>query len=579
MTSPDDCPSGAGAAPAPAEFRPNSLALLNEALHALRHGDSAHLQALCSTHPDSADLRHLAALSAAGLPASAPAHQALERAWEHHAADRLCLARFAYQTALAIDPADREALSGFGILRMRLDDIPGSLTALTRAATLLDPTLLAADLHRADRELAIRFGILATRVLSMLAGSITTAADVATVLSRLARPFRHAAGLYRELGMLAARRAVDRMKDGDPVQAITLGRLAVILDPGLPEAYSNLGYSSEMAGRYAQAYRPYLCGALANTDPSRRAYAYLMLKHLCFRLGLWEQFAELLPHKRNYGPLTWWNTLHPAPLWDGTLKPGTSILIYAESGFGDVIQCIRYADYFHAHGMEVHVACDRRLVSLCRLVPGATTVQAPPCRIGRVDWRVWSFDLFYMIERDPARTFKADGYLDLTRGPEVGPVLERRPGDLLVGIKWTTTDPAKDLPPDAFARLRLHPGIRFISLQPEPPPAGSALAVERPLDGFFDDAEESFLVTARVVGQLDLVITADSVIAHLAGALGIETWVALKGVPDWRWMVERDDSPLYDSLTLFRQPLGESSWDSVFEALEAAMRRRIAAGV
>ena len=564
--------------PAPAEFRPMSPALLHEALHAVRHGDAARLQALCSAHPDSADLRHLAALGAAGLPVRVPPQQALERAWEHHAGNRLLLARMAYRAALAVDPADREALSGLGVLRMHLDDIPGSLTALTRAATLLGPTLLAADLHQADRELGIRFGILATRTLTMLAEAIGTAADVATVLSRLAPPFRHAAGFYRELGMLAARRAVGRMKEGDPVQAVALGRLAVILDPGLSEAYSNLGYASEMAGRYAEAYRPYLRGALTNTDASRRAYAYLMLKHLCFRLGLWDQFAALLPHKRNYGPLTWWNTLHPAPLWDGTLKPGTSILIYAESGFGDVIQCIRYADYFHAHGMEVHVACDRRLVSLCRLVPGATTVQALPCRIGRVDWRAWSFDLFYMIERDPARSFKAEGYLDLARGAEVGPVLERRPGELLVGVKWTTTDPAKDLPPDAFTRLRLHPGIRFVSLQPEPPPAGSTLAVERPLDGFFGDAEESFLITARVIGQLDLVITADSVIAHLAGALGVETWVGLKAVSDWRWMVERDDSPLYDSLTLFRQPLGDTGWDRVFDALEAAMRRRVAAG-
>lgn len=578
MISPDARPSGTGPTPAPAERRAIAPALLDAALHAVRHGDAARLQALCRAHPDSADLRHLAALSAAGTPAGIPLRQALERAWEHHAGDRLLLARMAYRTALAVDPANREALSGLGILRMRLDDIPGGLTTLTRAANLLGPTLVAADLHQADHELAIRFGILAGRALSMLAESIGTAADVAMVLARLAHPFRHAAGFYRELGMLAARRAVSRMKDGDPIQAIALGRLAVILDPGLPEAYSNLGYASELAGRYAEAYRPYLCGALANTDPSRRAYAYLMLKHLCFRLGLWDQFAALLPHKRNYGPLTWWNTLHPAPLWDGTLTPGTSILIYAESGFGDVIQCIRYADYFHAHGMEVHVVCDRRLVSLCRLVPGATTVQALPCRIGRVDWRAWSFDLFYMIERDPARTFKADGYLDLVRGPEVGPVLERRPGELLVGIKWTTTDPAKDLPPDAFARLRLHPAIRFVSLQPEPPPADSALAVERPLEGFFGDAEESFLVTARVIGQLDLVITADSVIAHLAGALGVETWVALKAVPDWRWMVERDDSPLYDSLTLFRQPLGDTGWDSVFDALETAMRRRLAAG-
>ena len=89
----------------------------------------------------------------------------------------------------------------------------------------------------------------------------------------------------------------------------------------------------------------------------------------------------------------------------------------------------------------------------------------------------------------------------------------------------------------------------------------------------FDDGPDAFLDTAAIMRTCDLVITADTAPAHLAGALGVPAWVALKHVPDWRWFLGRADSPWYPSLRLFRQP-ATGDWASVFEAMEAELISR-----
>ena len=92
----------------------------------------------------------------------------------------------------------------------------------------------------------------------------------------------------------------------------------------------------------------------------------------------------------------------------------------------------------------------------------------------------------------------------------------------------------------------------------------------------FDAGDDAFLDTAAVMANLDLVISADSSIAHLAGALGRPIWLALKHVPDWRWMLDRSDSPWYPTMRLFRQRTRDD-WRSVFSDIEDALRERIGA--
>jgi hypothetical protein len=121
-----------------------------------------------------------------------------------------------------------------------------------------------------------------------------------------------------------------------------------------------------------------------------------------------------------------------------------------------------------------------------------------------------------------------------------------------------------------FERLATIPGVRLISLQKgDALSQGRDLAVEV-LGGDFDAGAQAFLDSAAVMTHLDLVITCDTALAHLAGALGRPTWVALKHVPDWRWLLDRTDSPWYPSMRLFRQSR-RGDWDGVFAAMHSAL--------
>jgi len=149
-----------------------------------------------------------------------------------------------------------------------------------------------------------------------------------------------------------------------------------------------------------------------------------------------------------------------------------------------------------------------------------------------------------------------------------------------IGIAWQGLEQVmglegKSFPLAALAGIAALPDVRLISLQKgdgaqqlDHLPGG--MAVER-YD--FDESPDAFLDTAAMTRACDLVITADTAPAHVAGALGVSAWVALKHVPDWRWFLGRDDSPWYPDMTLFRQP-ATGDWDSVFAAMAAVLISR-----
>lgn len=555
---------------------------LLSALAALERNDRDTAQALCTSHPADPGLQavtdwlakrdgqevsgFLPALLAGRVATAIP--PALSQAMlqeflalgqfglTQHGAGRRDLADLAYRAVLAIDPLQRECMAMMGALLAQDGDMPGAGVWLVRHH----------DLHGPSPEVSSNLSIVVKHSIRTMGDPPQDEAGLLAMVRMLIDKFRHVDGAYRQAALQAGSVASSRLTKGCFDDALRISRLALALDPAMADVWSNTGYALEFSGKPQDSVIPYRRGMQAQSDPSRHAYASLMLLHVSMRLGQWHRFAELLPDKHNYEPLAWWRHFHPAPVWDGTIRPGAHILILGESGFGDVIQCVRYAGWFSRRGMRVSFICDRRLKALCALADGVSTVYTLQDRVPMTDWRALSFDLFYMLERDPERPFGDAPYIDLSRSDDPGPMLERRPGEILVGLKWMTTAAEKDLPEELLASLRVAPGIRFVSLQPEPPADPAVLDVERPLDGFFADAETSFLRTAQVIRQLDLVITADSVIAHLAGAIGAKTWVALRTVPDWRWLLDRTDSPLYPSLTLFREPSG-GGWEPVVAAM------------
>ena len=143
---------------------------------------------------------------------------------------------------------------------------------------------------------------------------------------------------------------------------------------------------------------------------------------------------------------------------------------------------------------------------------------------------------------------------------------------LKIGIFWkgTMTDPARIIPLSCFESLAGLPGVQFVSLQ-----KGAGVEQLQDVAGRLPVTElgsrlDDFMDTAAVLMNLDLVITCDTAVAHLAGALGVPVWVGIPFVPDWRWLLDRDDSPWYPAMRLFRQKtLGD--WASVFEEIKAAL--------
>ena len=157
---------------------------------------------------------------------------------------------------------------------------------------------------------------------------------------------------------------------------------------------------------------------------------------------------------------------------------------------------------------------------------------------------------------------------------------------LKIGICWQCSrvgdvDLGRSFPLISFYKISLMEGVRLFSLQKG---EGEDQLKSRPekmrVEAFnsdFDSGTQSFLDTAAVMMNLDLIITSDTAIAHLAGALGRPTWVALKYMPDWRWMLERTDSPWYPTMRLFRQKQ-PGDWASVFHEIELALLALLDAG-
>jgi hypothetical protein len=293
--------------------------------------------------------------------------------------------------------------------------------------------------------------------------------------------------------------------------------------------------------------------------------------------------------QRGWPEYQWrWRTKHliprrfPQPAWAGEPLTGKAILLHAEQGLGDTIQFVRYASLVKQHDATVIMECPKPLLALLEGCAGvdqlvgqgddlpAFDVHAPLLSVPGI--------LNTSLETIPARIpylFARPLLLEQWRRTLIG--LD----GFKIGITWQGSpkfrgDCFRSIPLRCFAPLARIPGVRLISLQKG---AGAEQLAE--VQGLFSVAElgsrlPDFIDTAAVMKNLDLVITSDTGPAHLAGALGVPVWVALSFAPDWRWLLDRSDSPWYPTMRLFRQTeLGH--WPAVFEEIAGALRERLPA--
>ena len=275
-------------------------------------------------------------------------------------------------------------------------------------------------------------------------------------------------------------------------------------------------------------------------------------------------------------------TVLPQPRWDGSDLQGKTILLRAEQGLGDTLHFIRYAALVKQRGGTVVVACQKPLLRLLQTCPGIDRLVVRGTELPPFDVQAPLLSLPGIFQTAltsiPARVpyvFADAGLVEHWRQR-----LATLPG-FKVGIAWQGNPQVSKVQPHfiplgAFEPLARLPEVQLISLQKGP--GAEQLTTLNPAFpvtdlGTLDEAAGPFMDTAAIVKNLDLVISADTVTAHLAGALGVPTWVALPFFPDWRWLLDREDSPWYPTLRLFRQA-ETGGWPSVFARMTAALAHR-----
>lgn len=365
---------------------------------------------------------------------------------------------------------------------------------------------------------------------------------------------------------------------GKLAEGIRCFERALEVRPDFAEALSNLGNVFMVQGRrteamvcYDQALRMRPDYAQAHTN---RALARLAAGRF---EEAWPEYEWRwkCPDFKQHG--------HELPLWDGSPLEGRTLLVHAEQGLGDTLQFARYVPLVAARGGRVIFEVQKPLAPLVQQsgMPGvigkgeplpACDVQIPLMSLPLVfgtTYHTIPHEVPY-LSADPRLV---EQWRDTLSGSH----------ELQVAIAWQGSityraDRFRSIPLGHFARLALE-GVELVSLQKGIGSEQAGNLTNRFALREFGDALDrdhgAFMDTAAIMKCVDLVITSDTSVAHLAGALGVPTWVALPLAPDWRWHTDRDDSPWYPTMRLFRQTTFDD-WSTVFERLAQALRDELA---
>jgi tetratricopeptide (TPR) repeat protein len=354
-------------------------------------------------------------------------------------------------------------------------------------------------------------------------------------------------------------------------------RRALELQPDSPESHRSLGGALALQGKLDEAVAAYRHALRLNPDQAEAHWnlGLTLLTQGRYREG-WPEF-EWIWKVRN----SWDLPHYDRPAWDGAPLQGRTILLHVEQGLGDTLFFIRYARLVQQRGGRTVVQCQPRLVRLLSRCAGIDLLlpQKAPLPPYDVHASLQSLPGLFGTDRDsiPAEVpyLGADPDLVVSWRRRLAKVRGLRVGICWQGDLRHLWDRHRSIALSQFEPLARVEGVQLISLQKGPGCEQlAALGGRFPvlsLGPDLDEAAGGFMDTAAVLQSLDLVITADSALAHLAGALARPVWVALAFAADWRWLHSRSDSPWYPTARLFRQPaLG--AWEEVFHHMAGELR-------
>lgn len=401
----------------------------------------------------------------------------------------------------------------------------------------------------------------------------------------------------------------DQHKYHDAVDAY---RRALALQPKFPIALNNLGNTLRYVHEYDEADRCFQAAIDLKPDYinayKNRGTLHVWTGKLELGQKYYEQALSINPNEaelhRNLGVIyllqgryaEGWREYRwrwqvgdlrrpniPAPLWDGGSLQGRSILLSAEQGLGDTLHFVRFAAILREQGANPIVYCQPPLLALLQNNPQLGAIYPNNLELDRpVDVQCSLLDVADILGISASNVPADVPYL--TPAASLCNYWQRRfpkpTGSFRIGLAWQgnpdhQADAFRSIPLSYFEPLAsvsgdAAEGIELLSLQTGFGAEqianwqGKLPLMQLPAD--VDKSSGAFMDTAAIMQSLDLVITSDTAIAHLAGAMGIPTWIALGYVPDWRWLLDRSDSPWYPSVRLFRQKqMGD--WSSAFTAI------------
>lgn len=367
----------------------------------------------------------------------------------------------------------------------------------------------------------------------------------------------------------------------DHVRAVGAFERAIELQPQSADSYYNLGKSCYQLERVERAHR--LFERAVEIDPrdynswNNLGKCRKELNRLAESIEAYNRAVEIAPDyalarygralsllaagklTEGFQEFEWrWRAISPRqlaqPMWDGTNAPDKTLFIHAEQGFGDAVQMVRFTALVRKRVGRIILECRPELARLFQYSDCADVVLPYGSMNQPFDYFIpmMSLPRALGITRD-----NIPGEMPYLRTPQRELNRGAATDNLKVGIAWAGNpnhpqDAARSIPLQLLSPLLQVAGVTFYSLQHSVPSQDHALLVTLPNVACVSC--QDFLDTGSIIQEMDVVITVDSAVAHLAGALGRPVWTLLQHSPDWRWFLDRNDSPWYPSMRLFRQP-------------------------
>ena len=337
--------------------------------------------------------------------------------------------------------------------------------------------------------------------------------------------------------------------------------------PGNPALLSNIGVVARDSGDLprAEQYFRRVCAVRPEDAAAHFNLALTLLRAGCLREGFEEYewrwlVPQFAPQRREF----------VQPLWLGEPLAGRRILLWGEQGAGDGMQFVRYASLLRQAGGEPILDTLPHMERLVSYLEGGFPV------VNALTKGV-EFDLHCPLMSLPHRfgtelsSIPPPAHFDLPAELRARWAERLRTGEKAFGLVWAANpsylnNAARSIPGELFAPLARLPGMRCWGLQVGPAAQETPAGVENLAADLVDFAE-----TAAAISALDLVITVDTAVAHLAGSLGKPVWLLLMYAADWRWLLNREDTPWYPTVRIFRQQRPRD-WGEVMERVVAGLR-------